>query len=266
MLAIVRALLVSNGSARPKAVYAAIEANGERRYPPRANNVDPRLHYENAVRFARQELADGGVLQRTPGIWTLVDPAAARALSVSDAVRIIGENRRKREQRPKMKIDPSQTVYSQEDDRVLPAAKARLRSPGPTTGPKPSRYETSFKREDGPASTYLLRFGSSNIWKIGYAGDVSVRLNHVNQHLPVELIGVGWRLVQTALWPSQDIAYAMEQALFHLLADERTMFERVRCSEARIVAAWEKALVLTGKEAADVCITGAGASGPRVEL
>lgn len=110
MLAIVRVLIAFGGSARPKAVYEAIKANGERRYPELRNDIDPRLHYENAVRFARQELADGGLLLRAPGIWSLTDTTAARALTVSDAIRMISENRRKRERRRKAKMDAGQTI------------------------------------------------------------------------------------------------------------------------------------------------------------
>lgn len=246
MLAIIQALLGAGNSARPKAVYLAIEAAGERRYPALATDVDPQVHYENAVRFGRQELADGGLLAPTHGIWTLMEAETARALTLADAVRIIGENRRERERRKakRPETDPQPHQDARTGDR--PTKRERQPSlPRPTTGPKPSRYEASFRREDGPASTYIFRFGASDIWKIGFAGDVAARLNHVNQHVPIELVEASWQLVCSTRWPSQDLAYAMEQQLFDILTVQRTVFERVRCEETSILQAWDQALAIT---------------------
>jgi len=243
MLAIIRALAALGGSAPPREIYAAIEASGGRRFRALGDHVAERLHYENAVRFARQELADGGILHRTPGAWNLVDPATARNLTAKDAIRIIGDNRRERERRRAAHIDRSR------ERQKLPGAEAQSRAPGPTIGPRPSRYEVTLRRKDGPASTYLFRFGSSDVWKIGYAADVRVRLDHVNQHIPTEIIDGGWLLVRSARWSSQDTAYAMEQLLLRLLVAERTMFERVRCDEALVHSMWERALAATEDDA-----------------
>ena len=243
MLSIIRVLLASGGAARPKAVYSAIEARGERRFPVLADDVDPQVHFENAVRFARQELADGGILTRTLGVWTLAAPEVARELTHKDATRIIGDNRRERERRraAKQKERADLKVEFGANLRVL-SSEQRRQVGVPTLGPKPSSYEASFRREDGAASTYIFRFARSNIWKIGYAGHVSKRLDHVNQHVPLELLGEGWEIARSARWPSQSIAYGMEQALLGLLSAERTMFERVNCAEERIFAAWDQAL------------------------
>lgn len=239
MLAIIRALVAAAGPARPKQVYAWLEENGERQYAQLTDGVNARKHYENAVRFARQELADGEVLAKVKGIWALTDPEAARAMTAGDAVRMIGENRRKRERK---KAEEAHPAESSDRSALLP--------PGPTTGPRPSRFEAIFRREDGPASTYVFRFAASDVWKIGYTGNVDVRLAHVNQHIPFELFDGGWSLALSADWPSQDMAYEMEQELFRQLSAQRTMFERVRCDKQNIDAAWKRALGIVTNEVA----------------
>lgn len=229
MLALVRALTANDGRARPGTAYSWLEAHGERRYQVPPRDVDPDMHFRREVRFARQELADGGILISTDGEWRLADASPGASMSADDARRIIRDNRRRREQRR----EGSTPDVGGTKREIPPLAR-------PTTGPRPSRWEGTIVREDGPASTYALRFGTSDLWKIGFAGNVDDRVAQVNQHVPVELLGDGWRLELRVDWPCQDMAYAMEQEVLLRLFDERTMFERVRCSREQLESAWKE--------------------------
>lgn len=235
MLALVRALAANEGGMRPGMAYAWIEMNGERRHHVPARDVDPDMHFQRELRFARQELADGGILASTDGMWRLADADLGAAMSAEDARCIIRDNRRRREQRREGATE-----------RVSGADRP-IRPQGPTTGPRPSQWKGMIVREDGPASTYALRFGTSDLWKIGFASNVDDRLAQVNQHVPVELLGDGWRLELRLDWPNQEMAYAMEQEVLLRLFDQRTMFERVSCSRERLESAWEGGCVAVRK-------------------
>ena len=70
-----------------------------------------------------------------------------------------------------------------------------------TTGPKPADWSGFITREAGRDTwTYLLRFGSRDIWKIGLTQDIARRLAEVNQHVPHEETGERWEGVLTMRW------------------------------------------------------------------
>jgi hypothetical protein len=96
-----------------------------------------------------------------------------------------------------------------------------------------------FPREtDRESWTYVLRFGSRDVWKIGHTQDIDRRLEDVNQHVPFEDIGERWEAVLLKAWASAQQAYAMEQILLAALHRYRTTGERVRCPEAKIRRTW----------------------------
>ena len=225
MLALVRALAVHGGYATPHQTYDWIKRNTD--LPDRLpieTKLAPSAHFEREVRFARQELADAGLLASTNGAWRLLDAAAAD-LTSEDARRITQENTRRR-RAGQTKGDLPEAAHSGQ----------------PTTGPRPTSWEQTVKREIGPASAYLFRFAASAVWKIGFASDVQARLRDVNRHIPVELLGQRWMLIHTKLWPSADMAYRMEQRILELLTAKRTVYERVQCPEPIIEEAWQTAL------------------------
>jgi hypothetical protein len=114
----------------------------------------------------------------------------------------------------------------------------------PTTGPRPADVHYSVERSaQTPASTYALRFGKRNIFKIGHAEDVGSRLNAVNQHVPVEVLKEQWSVYLTQKWGTSAEAYAMEQRVLARMASKRTGFERVECSESDLSSVWAAALV-----------------------
>lgn len=226
MLALVRALAAHGGYATPREMYDWIERNtGLADRLPTETKLGRSAHFQREVRFARQELADAGLLITTNNAWRLMDAAAAD-LTSEDARSITQENtRRRRAAQTKAEIVRKSPLSGQ-----------------PTTGPRPTGWEQMVKREIGPAATYLFRFAASAVWKIGFASDVQARLREVNRHVPVELLGQRWMLVHTMSWPSADLAYRMEQRILELLAAKRTVYERVQCRRSVMEKAWQTAL------------------------
>jgi len=123
-------------------------------------------------------------------------------------------------------------------------ARDDLPPTGPTRGPSPSTWSGTVSRDvDAAAITYALRFGKRDIWKIGYAQDLSDRLDEVNKHVPDEVLGEQWSVTTwQQRWPTQTEAYEMEQRVLGLLVARRTVGERVCCTEDELRAAWVAAL------------------------
>jgi hypothetical protein len=95
---------------------------------------------------------------------------------------------------------------------------------------------------DAIAMTYAFRFGERDVWKIGYAQNLSDHLNDVNKHVPREVLGERWSITTLQQrWPTQTEAYEVEQRLLGLLAARRTVGERVCCTEDELQAAWVSA-------------------------
>jgi hypothetical protein len=121
-------------------------------------------------------------------------------------------------------------------DKALGAAR-------PTTGPTPSSWNSSTGRDvNRRAFTYVLRFGKTDIWKIGHAVDVVERTKQVNWHIPPEVVPQTWRPILTQPWDNEVDAHAMEQRVLKALARNRTEGERVRCSESEVWSAWKAAI------------------------
>lgn len=113
----------------------------------------------------------------------------------------------------------------------------------PTTGPVPSSWTGASGRDvNRTAFTYALRFGNTDIWKIGYAVDVKERLKQVNWHIPMEIVPERWSLKFQQQWQSETDAYAMEQRMLRGLDRHRTEGERVKCSEPELLTAWLAAI------------------------
>lgn len=126
------------------------------------------------------------------------------------------------------------------ENRQENLAYARARQ---TTGPVASDWTGEVSRNvTGEVFTYAMRFGETDIWKIGWAKDPKARLKDINKHVPSEHLGEEWKLVLQAPWPSGDKAFAMEQALLRELDSKRTIGERVRCPENTLNGAWYDAL------------------------
>ncbi|MDA7968826.1 MAG: hypothetical protein MPK31_07885 [Gammaproteobacteria bacterium] len=100
-----------------------------------------------------------------------------------------------------------------------------------------------------PAQTYLLRFGSSNIWKVGWAHDATKRCDDINTHIPSELLSHMlddplWRIHKTQDWENAALAYQMEQRVLRELAGRgfTTQNERAKCDAKIIMEVWSSAI------------------------
>lgn len=235
MLAVLRALDEHGGSAIPATIYAWLSSNAYwlNQSPP--INLASKRRFQQEIRFARQELADAGILVSKNSRWALANPQSKVRLTADDARRIVGENRRRRASKATERAGES-TLEENSPDRF-----------GPTTGPRPVTWEGNVVREDGPAWTYAFKFEHSDLWKIGFAIDIHDRLKSVNQHVPIEILGRGWTLALSTHWPSQIMAHAMEQEVLSRLVNQRTRFERVRCSPQQLKTAWDGAQVAVKK-------------------
>lgn len=127
--------------------------------------------------------------------------------------------------------------------RMLDSALSANR---PTTGPTPSSWTRSTSREVNRRSfTYAMRFGESDIWKIGHAIDVKERQKQINWHIPTEVVPNTWQVIWTQAWTTEVDAHSMEQRILKALVAKRTEAERVRCSESEIWEAWKKGIGLS---------------------
>jgi hypothetical protein len=127
----------------------------------------------------------------------------------------------------------------------LVGLREALKNNKPTTGPNAASWSGEVTRDvSGQAQTYALQFEKTDIWKIGWAIDASLRCKEVNKHVPSEILGQEWRLKLTQNWKSGEEAFAMEQRLFALLAKHRTVGERLKCKEGEVSSAWHNALVV----------------------
>lgn len=228
VMAVARALVSSGRPVSPLQVYKWLETNGLRRTRAVPSPTDTN-HFHKEIRFARQELADSGLVRSVDGRWVVEHIDDLLSLTPDVAREMIRHNRRNRDDR---RIKDDLTRQASIPDQSYPL---------PTTGPRPSEWASVIFRKDGPASTYAFRFGDTDLWKIGFATHVDARLREVNRHIPVELGGSAWVKFLAAQWPNQLAAYSMEQEVLGRLIRERTFFERARCDHERLSAIWKSA-------------------------
>jgi len=123
-------------------------------------------------------------------------------------------------------------------DTHLPVRR-RLRSAVPSRGPVPSSWKETVERDvDGEGHTYLLRFGSSDVWKIGWTSDPERRLREINSHIPVGYIDERWAVHSRRAWPSKQQAFAAEQSFIDRMYRHSVGGEQFSASEAEILDAW----------------------------
>jgi hypothetical protein len=203
-------LLLQDSVARAEDV-STVQASGETRFA-------------KEVRFARQELEYAGLVENIgPGTWGLTERGWSTALTVELARDLV---RRRRH---------SRAAREPEDYIASPMSQTR--------GPTPSSWTaTVTHRSDGPAWTYVLRFGITNVWKIGFSTDVEARVGLFNQHIPTEVDAVRWVLFSCYPWHTALLAYRMEQELLSCLTSARTVGERVMCEADAVVEAWRSSM------------------------
>jgi hypothetical protein len=226
MLDTLRAL---GGSARSTEVYRQFELEGVARNDDLAQRQPSgETRFVKEVRFARKELVDAGlVVNGVDGVWSLSLEGWRTRLTPESARELIKRRR-----------------HSPETEAFGEDGTPTLRQPGPTRGPPPGSWTTTVTRSgEGEGWTYVLRFGESDVWKIGYAEDVEVRLGEVNTHVPFELLLVQWVHYARHWWPCLSLAYQMEQRILSEPSWAATDHERVRCTEEEILLAWRRGAI-----------------------
>lgn len=126
----------------------------------------------------------------------------------------------------------------------LTGIQEALRNNRPTTGPAASNWTGQVSRDvSGDAQTYGLRFGKTDIWKVGWAIDAKMRCKEINKHIPTEVLAQEWKLKYVQNWKSGEDAFNMEQRVFGTLSKHRTIGERLKCKEGEFSSAWVKAIM-----------------------
>jgi hypothetical protein len=114
----------------------------------------------------------------------------------------------------------------------------------PTTGPKPTDANYEVERSAQEQSwTYAMRFGTTNIWKVGHSTSVKGREDEVNKHIPFEIGIEKWKVELQQKWPDAVTAHAMEQKIFDILKTKRTTGERINCTQSELGTAWQQAIM-----------------------
>lgn len=139
---------------------------------------------------------------------------------------------------------------SASDAAIFKVAESTTKPLPPSPPPPIERGGYLVERDPNrPAQTYLLRFGSSNIWKVGWAHDATKRCDDINTHIPNELLGHMlddplWRIHKTQDWANAALAYQMEQRVLRELAGRgfTTQNERAKCDAKSIMAVWDSSI------------------------
>lgn len=111
--------------------------------------------------------------------------------------------------------------------------------PAPTDGAR----NAVPPREGASAWCYCFRFGHSNCFKIGWAYDLTKRLEEIRKHVPDEVIGQNWQQYLRQEWPNADAAYDMEQRVLDALPQDKISGERVVINATDMDVIWAKAQV-----------------------
>lgn len=114
-------------------------------------------------------------------------------------------------------------------------------------GPPPTSYEALIiKTCDGPCFTYLLRFGSRDIWKVGMSVNPDRRLVEINAHIPSEILDEEWQIVRLACFKDPQTAYDAEQRILDYFRAHRTAGERISLPLAQVSAGWDAVVDAAG--------------------
>lgn len=108
--------------------------------------------------------------------------------------------------------------------------------------PTPSVGGYYITREKRPASVYVFRFETSDIFKIGWAFDVAQRLGDINKHIPDEYLQMKWTLFAAQRFKDQFSAYGVEQEFLRALSRFRTSGERIKIDAKAFRKHWHRYL------------------------
>lgn len=235
MVNVVRGVRALGGSAQPLQIYEWLV---DQKLAPEADltkiQSDGGTRFHKEVRFARKELFDAGILAPSPrGDWKLSEEAGSAEFTIEQARSLIRIRTRLR-RRGDLAVENSEE--NTDSSTAIPLSIGLL---GPTNGPEPTDWTGEISRSaSSPASTYLLRFGERDLWKVGHAQCLQTRLRDINRHVPHEILGEYWHLRLFEPWPTAKLARRMEAAIFSALHAKRTIGERLTCTAEEAELAW----------------------------
>jgi hypothetical protein len=158
--------------------------------------------------------------------------------AMSNAVLLSTDERDRVLALPRQEVDVGLTQAIREERAAITEAIG----PGGTMGPIPSSYTSKVVKDaDKEAATYAFRFGSKNVWKVGWAHSAGERLKQLNAHVPHEVLGQRWGGGLIEKWASAKQAYEMEQRVLSAFPTEAKFGERVHCSLDQLDTVWRKA-------------------------
>ncbi len=223
MVSILDVLRMSGGSLPSgRIAELMISLNLARRSDVTAVQPSGETRFAKEIRFARLELVAAGLLDPEHGTWALSEAGWSALLTVDRARALVTARR-----------------HGARTGEVAAGSFAE----GPTTGPPPSSYTAVISYDaKAPAFIYVLRFGNSDVWKIGRAKNVSLRLRQINKHIPFELLNQRWYVFAKRNCHSFHDAHVLEQHLLAILKSTRTTGERIRCSREDLSEAWRLCL------------------------
>lgn len=142
-----------------------------------------------------------------------------------------------------MSLQAEELNLAQSDEMIRLRNLDEVLKSGRSHGPAPGTGSGVVNRSaDQIGFTYCFRFGKSDAWKIGRTVDVAGRRDELNKNIPIHVTGHHWEAILQHRWPDLNKAHQMEQRVLDQLECHSIGGEMVRCSQANVEKAWNKAL------------------------
>lgn len=140
------------------------------------------------------------------------------------------------------------TIHGSKAYDAIVRRSENLHGGGRSRGPAPSDRQGGSYKTGRQAFTYVMRFGGTNCYKVGYTNDLARRLGELNAHIPYEVEGQDiWKQYLTEHHEDERRAYEMEQRLLDALPPDNIIGERFTCDSMELEVLWAKCLMTLGE-------------------
>jgi len=160
------------------------------------------------------------------------------------AVELTGEEREKIFELPCSEI---KLVGSKAYQEIRRRTKI-LQGGGRSKGPSPSDRQGGGYQTGQISYTYVVRFGKTECFKVGFTTDLNRRLHELNAHVPFELLKQKWQPYLSEQHVSEALAHEMEQHVLDAVPQEGITGERFITDAGELDVIWARCLMETGKE------------------
>jgi len=123
-----------------------------------------------------------------------------------------------------------------------------LQGGGRSKGPVPSDRQGGGYQVGQVSYTYVVRFGKSQCFKVGYTIDLNRRLGELNAHVPFELLEQKWQPYLSEQHVNEELAHEMEQRVLDALPKESITGERFVLDSGDLDVFWAHCLMDIGKD------------------